>query len=141
MLYLRMWQKKNLMLSFCLEANLDRTILQNIAITDERVGKLLQRHEKEGKIVAAICAAPIALVSHGIAKKEGGGGTLTSYPSVKEKIINGGYNYSEDKVCVWKNIVTSRGPGTAFLFSLKLVEMLTDLEKSETVKKALLYNI
>uniref|UniRef100_A0A915M213 D-lactate dehydratase n=1 Tax=Meloidogyne javanica TaxID=6303 RepID=A0A915M213_MELJA len=108
---------------------------------DERVGKLLQRHEKEGKIVAAICAAPIALVSHGIAKKEGGGGTLTSYPSVKEKIINGGYNYSEDKVCVWKNIVTSRGPGTAFLFSLKLVEMLTDLEKSETVKKALLYNI
>lgn len=108
---------------------------------DERVGKLLQRHEKEGKIVAAICAAPIALVSHGIAKEGGEGGTLTSYPSVKEKIINGGYNYSEDKVCVWKNIVTSRGPGTAFLFSLKLVEMLTDLEKSETVKKALLYDI
>ncbi|CAK5076822.1 unnamed protein product [Meloidogyne enterolobii] len=107
---------------------------------DERVGKLLQRHEKEGKIVAAICAAPIALVSHGIAKKEGGG-TLTSYPAVKEKIIAGGYNYSEDKVCVWKNVVTSRGPGTAFLFSLKLVEMLTDLEKSETVKKALLYDI
>ncbi|CAK5085695.1 unnamed protein product [Meloidogyne enterolobii] len=107
---------------------------------DERVGKLLQRHEKGGKIVAAICAAPIALVSHGIAKKEGGG-TLTSYPAVKEKIIAGGYNYSEDKVCVWKNVVTSRGPGTAFLFSLKLVEMLTDLEKSETVKKALLYDI
>ncbi|KAL7078131.1 hypothetical protein ACQ4LE_002200 [Meloidogyne hapla] len=104
---------------------------------DERVGKLLQHHEKEGKIVAAICAAPIAFVSHGIAKQ----GTLTSYPSVKEKITSAGYNYSEEKVCVWNNVVTSRGPGTAFDFGLKLVELLTDSEKAETVKKALLHDI
>jgi putative intracellular protease/amidase len=69
----------------------------------------LQRHEKAGKIVAAICAAPIAFASHGIAKK----GKLTSYPSVQEKIINAGYTFSEDKVCVWcKNVVTSQGPAT-----------------------------
>ncbi|KAF7632800.1 DJ-1_PfpI domain-containing protein [Meloidogyne graminicola] len=104
---------------------------------DHRVGKLLQHHEKAGKIVAAICAAPIAFVSHGIAKN----GTLTSYPSVKEKIADAGYNYSENKVCVWKNVVTSRGPGTAFDFAIKLAEMLTDEEKAESVKKALLYNI
>jgi protein DJ-1 len=94
----------------------------------------LSHHEKAGKIVAAICAAPIAFVSHGI----GVGGTLTSYPSFKDKIVGGGYTYSEDKVSVWKNVVTSRGPGTAFDFALKLVELLTTLEKADEVRKGLL---
>lgn len=46
---------------------------------DKRVGEVLLRHEAAGKIVAAICAAPIALVAHGVAKQ----GTFTAYPAVK----------------------------------------------------------
>lgn len=92
------------------------------------------RHENKGKIVAAICAAPIAFVSHGIGK----GGQMTSYPSVREKIESAGYSYSEEKVCVWKNVITSRGPGTAFDFALKLAELLTDAEKAAEVRKAVL---
>jgi protein deglycase len=40
-------------------------------------------------------------------------------------------------------LVTSRGPGTAILFSLKLVEILYDREKAQDLAKALLveYNI
>ena len=104
---------------------------------DTRVGEMLKRHEKGGKIVAAICAAPIAFASHGVAK----GGTLTSYPSVKDKIVEAGYHYAEvEKVCVHNgNVVTSKGPGTAFDFALKLVELLVGAEKAETVKKALLH--
>ena len=63
---------------------------------------------------------------------------MTSYPSVREKIESAGYSYSEEKVCVWKNVITSRGPGTAFDFSLKLVELLTDAEKAAEVRKAVL---
>jgi protein DJ-1 len=85
--------------------------------------------------VAAICAAPIAFASHEIAK----GGTLTSYPSVKDRIVAAGYNYAEaENVCVHNgNVVTSKGPGTAFDFALKLVELLVGGEKAETVKNAL----
>jgi transcriptional regulator GlxA family with amidase domain len=38
------------------------------------------------------------------------------------------YKYSEDRVVVDKNVITSRGPGTAFLFALTLVEKLVDAE-------------
>uniref|UniRef100_A0AC35F5C8 DJ-1/PfpI domain-containing protein n=1 Tax=Panagrolaimus sp. PS1159 TaxID=55785 RepID=A0AC35F5C8_9BILA len=102
---------------------------------DERLGKLLQRHEKAGKIVAAICAAPFILTVHGIGKN----GEITGYPSVKDKIIAAGYKFREDeKVIVSNKIVTSRGPGTAFDFALKLVELLVDKDTSENISKALL---
>lgn len=44
-------------------------------------------------MIAAICAAPIALKAHGIAK----GKQVTSYPSMKDELVND-YNYLEDKV-------------------------------------------
>ncbi|CAH3160290.1 unnamed protein product, partial [Porites evermanni] len=59
--------------------------------------------------------APTALHTHGIAK----GKTVTSHPSVKDKLD--GYTYSEDRVVRDGNLVTSRGPGTAFEFGIELV--------------------
>ena len=54
----------------------------NIIFKDARVGEILKHHEKAGKVVAAICAAPLAFKAHDIAS----GGSITSYPSVKEKL-------------------------------------------------------
>jgi protein DJ-1 len=102
--------------------------------SDPRVGKILQKHEKEGKIVAAICAAPLALMAHGIAQ----GGEITSYPSQEAKLASGGYRYSGHRVCVWKNVVTSRGPGTAFDFALKITELLVGTKQAEDVRSSLL---
>lgn len=48
------------------------------------------------------------------------------------------YVYKQDKVVVDGNIITSRGPGTAFDFALLLVEKLVDKEKSAEVAKAML---
>uniref|UniRef100_A0AC34GP85 DJ-1/PfpI domain-containing protein n=1 Tax=Panagrolaimus sp. ES5 TaxID=591445 RepID=A0AC34GP85_9BILA len=102
---------------------------------DERLGKILQRHEKAGKIVAAICAAPFIFAVHGIGKD----GEITGYPSVKDKITAAGYKFREDeKVVVSKNVVTSRGPGTAVDFALCLVKLLVDKEVSEKISQALL---
>lgn len=38
------------------------------------------------------------------------------------------YDYSEDRVVVDDNVITSRGPGTTFLFALTIVEHLTDVK-------------
>jgi len=40
---------------------------------------------------------------------------------------------SDDDVCVWKNIVTSRGPGTTFAFALKIAERLVGAEEARHV--------
>lgn len=94
------------------------------ALADSKaVGDLLQKQEKAGRICAAICAAPTAFLSHSI----GLGKKITSYPAFKDQ-LTGKYTYLDESVVVDGNIVTSRGPGTAFDFGLKLAEILVGAE-------------
>ncbi|XP_032232372.1 protein/nucleic acid deglycase DJ-1 isoform X2 [Nematostella vectensis] len=90
---------------------------QNLAKSDQ-VGQILREQYEAGRIVAAICAGPTALLAHGV----GGGKRVTSYPSFKDKMT--GYTYSEDRVVRDGNLITSRGPGTAFEFGIELVRAI-----------------
>lgn len=54
------------------------------------VGDVLRSQYESGGVVAAICAAPIALKAHGIAK----GKKLTSYPAFKKEVVDD-YEYLE----------------------------------------------
>ncbi len=51
------------------------------------VGKILSKHYQDGKIVAAICAGPRALLSHkiGVDHKH----TITCYPTVRKEFTDG----------------------------------------------------
>ncbi|CAH0699469.1 unnamed protein product [Spodoptera exigua] len=99
------------------------------------VGNILKEHEQKGKIVAAICAAPTAFVAHGVAQNK----KITSYPTTKDKIPADCYTYVEgERVVVDGNIVTSRGPGTAYWFGLKLIELLTGKDKADQVEKGMI---
>ena len=99
------------------------------------VGELLRKQETEGRLIAAICAAPTALAAHCI----GLGKNLTSYPSVKSQLEEK-YKYTEDKKVVQDGqLITSRGPGTAFDFALKLAEVLVSAEKAAEVAKGMLW--
>ncbi|XP_056633374.1 protein dj-1beta [Diorhabda sublineata] len=102
----------------------------------KEVGELLKEQEASGRHIAAICAAPLALKAHGIAR----GKNLTSYPSVKNELLDGdhGYQYKEEKVVIDGTIITSRGPGTAFDFALAIVEKLQGKEKAQEVAKGML---
>ncbi|XP_037948373.1 protein dj-1beta [Teleopsis dalmanni] len=98
------------------------------------LGELLKNQEAEGRLVAAICAAPTALAAHCI----GVGKSLTSYPSVKSQ-LESQYKYVEDKNVVQDgNLITSRGPGTAFDFALKIAEALAGADKAREVAKGML---
>ncbi|XP_014481345.1 PREDICTED: protein deglycase DJ-1-like [Dinoponera quadriceps] len=98
------------------------------------IGDLLKEQEKEDRVIAAICAAPIALKAHGIGK----GKQITSYPSMKDELAKE-YNYLEDKVVTDGNLITSRGPATAFAFGLAIVEKLLNKDVADTVAKGMLY--
>ncbi|CAI4232936.1 unnamed protein product [Auanema sp. JU1783] len=100
---------------------------------DESVGAFLRAHHESGKYVAAICAAPKAFAAHKIPAA-----SVTSYPAFRKLMEDAGYNYSEELVVVAGNVITSRGPGTAFQFSLKLVELLIGLEKAKTIAEQML---
>ncbi len=99
---------------------------------DARIVGLLQRMAGQGKHVAAICAAPMALHAAGLLE----GKRATSFPGVLDK-LPGGHRYVEERVVVDGRIVTSRGPGTAMDFALTLVELLAGRAKRVEVESAL----
>ena len=90
--------------------------------------EILKRQEKEGRLYGAICASPaVVLQSHGFIK----GRKATCHPGFSDMLEN--KEEINSRVVVDGNCVTSRGPGTAIEFALKLVEILYGIEKAEEV--------
>jgi protein deglycase len=99
---------------------------------DERIKELIWDFYSKGKLTGAICAAPYVLAEAGILE----GKRVTSYPSYKDRL--GRVLYEEEKVVEDKNLLTSRGPGTALYFALAIVEKLAGREKAEAIRDAML---
>ncbi|KAF3043869.1 hypothetical protein E8E11_004183 [Didymella keratinophila] len=104
--------------------------------TTNEVLQLITSFRLQGKYVASICAGTTALVAAqklAASSKTESAATqkakVTSHPSVKDEIKMGGWEYSEERVVVDGKIITSRGPGTAMLFALTIVEALVGKEK------------
>jgi protein DJ-1 len=102
----------------------------------EAVGALLRAQESAGRWVAAICAAPIALESHRVFE----GRRMTSHPSVRAMLEDWG-EYSEHPVEADGKLITSRGPGTAFPFALRIVGALTTAERMAEVRAPMMFPV
>ena len=85
-----------------------------------------------GGLVAAICAAPVVVLQEaGVLR----GRRVTCYPGFENRFR--GCTCVEDRVVVDGNVVTSRGPGTAAEFAVKLVEILKGPAAAEIFQKTL----
>jgi 4-methyl-5(b-hydroxyethyl)-thiazole monophosphate biosynthesis len=100
--------------------------------SDRRVGECVVRHARAGKWLAAICAAPLVLHDVGLLA----GRRVTSHPSVKDQLV--GVHYLEDRVVLDGTILTSRAPGTALEFSLRLVEILCGANLAAEINQGVL---
>jgi 4-methyl-5(b-hydroxyethyl)-thiazole monophosphate biosynthesis len=93
---------------------------------------LLRQQQEQGRWYGAICASPAVVLQH---HKLLGQRRATCYPTYMDKLENADTDASQ--VVVDENCVTSRGPGTALAFSLKLVELLYGEEKAKEVAEAM----
>lgn len=80
-----------------------------------RVKKLVQEFMAAEKLVAAICAAPIALEAAGVLQ----GRRVTCYPDVKGDLVSAA-EVTDAPAETDGNIVTGRGPGAALEFGFAL---------------------
>ncbi|MGV8146939.1 MAG: DJ-1 family glyoxalase III [Alkaliphilus sp.] len=104
----------------------------NLENSLELIG-VIKRADKNNVLIAAICAAPMVLGKLKLLE----GKKATCYPGFEKHLI--GAKVVERKVIKDKNIITSRGPGTASDFAFKIVEVLKNKEISIQLKEGMLY--
>lgn len=84
-----------------------------------RILKLVQEFMAAEKLVAAICAAPIALEAAGVLRDK----RVTCYPAVKAELRSAA-EVTDEAAVTDGNIVTGRGPGAALAFGYALAAYL-----------------
>jgi len=97
------------------------------------VVKMVKDAHAKGLLLGAICAAPSVFAEAGILE----GYNATCYPGVDERL--GGAQFVGEPVVRDRNIITSRGVGTAIEFSLELIRYINNEESADNVRKAILY--
>ena len=90
----------------------------------------VQQTHNEGRLVAAICAAPALVLEHHNLFPVG---NMTGFPGLKDKIAT--TKWMDQRVVYDRrvNLVTSQGPGTSIDFALKIVLLLLGREKAEEI--------
>jgi protease I len=88
---------------------------------DKAVIAYVQDFYKSGKLVAAICHAPVVLATADLLK----GKKLTGYWNIHTDLINAGGNVVDEPVVVDGNLITSRHPIDVADFSHAVADWLT----------------
>lgn len=103
--------------------------------THPTVIKLLKEQKNNNKWYCAICASPaLVFQPNGIFEGEIG----TCYPSLSDKLAD--KSKINEKVVVSGKCITSQGPGTTLLYSLKIVEVLCGIEKAREIGGKMLFD-
>ena len=104
---------------------------------------LLKEMAAAGKLICAICASPaVVLAPLGLLS----GRRFTCFPGMEEKAVCGQGSrgiwsrdlWSQERVVVDGNIITSRAAGTAGEFSIAIIEALLGAEEGKKVAEAVL---
>jgi 4-methyl-5(b-hydroxyethyl)-thiazole monophosphate biosynthesis len=99
---------------------------------DDRLITAIQKAALANRTIAAICAGPIVLERAGLLKDL----RFTAYPGYENRIGAEGH-FVDELVVIDRNLITSRGPATAYAFAYALVEHLGFDAKA--VKERMLY--
>lgn len=99
---------------------------------DSRIHRLLAEFSTAGKLIGAICAAPIILAAAGLLT----GKRVTSYPSYRDRL--NGATYDDRSVVTDGNLITSQGAGTAISFALTIVTRLSGAHAATEIAQAMI---
>ena len=99
-----------------------------------KILSIIQKYNQEGKLVGAICAAPMVLEEAGILDDR----MFTIHPATIPNIT---LKPENQQVVEDGNIITGQASGAATLFGLTLVKYLQNHDKTLSVNKGMLYNL
>ena len=99
----------------------------------EKLMTILQHHYDQGRMVAAICAAPALVLSH---LKTNRKLRVTCYPGFEKYVPD--FEVVADGVAVDGNVITGKGLGFAIQFGVTLLEQLRSSGKAKEVAAGML---
>ncbi len=108
------------------------TGVKNLGKCKELCEKVVEFSE-QGKMVAAICAAPTLLHKLGILD----GKNATCYKDLADELVRA--NHIDANVVVDGNIITSQGFGTSIDLGIALIEHFKGREEAKRIQQAVMY--
>lgn len=99
-------------------------------LTHSGVLNLVRQHAQAGRLLGAICAAPLVLHAAGLLD----GKAHTAHPTTLETLPDA---LTGKAVVMDGTLITSRGAGTATAFALALIEQLLDAKTAADVAESI----
>jgi protease I len=90
--------------------------------TDQDAVTFVRTFFDKSKPVGAICHGPWTLINAGVVQ----GRLMTSWPSLRQDLVNAGARWTDEQVVVDRGLVTSRKPEDIPAFNRKLVEAIAE---------------
>lgn len=102
---------------------------------DERFLNLIREFDNKGKLIASICVAALPIGKSGILKNRKATTWDLNEGVRRKQLADFGANVQDKQLVVDKNIITSTGPATSLDVAFKLLEMLTDIQNVNEIKR------
>jgi len=102
---------------------------------DERFLNLIREFDNKGKLIASICVGALPIGKSGILKNRNATTWDLNNGVRRKQLTDFGVNVQDKQLVVDKNIITSTGPATSLDVAFKLLEMLTDIQNVNEIKR------
>lgn len=99
----------------------------------EKLKQLIQKHFSEGKLLAAICAAPGILGEMGLLA----GKKACCFPGLEEKLAGAEVTFQETTVD--GNVITARGMGTSIVFAAEILKKTAGENTAQEILNKIVY--
>jgi protein deglycase len=102
---------------------------------DQRFLDLIREFDKKGKHIAAICVGALPIGKSGVLKNRNATTWDLNEGARRKQLADFGANVQDKQIVIDKNIITSTGPATSIDVAFQLLEMLTDIQNVNEIKR------
>ncbi len=108
---------------------------------DERFLNLIRKFNDNGKLIASICVGALPIGKAGVLKNRNATTWDLNDGARRQQLANFGVTVLDKHLVVDRNIITSTGPATSLDVAFKLLEMLTDIQNVNEIKRNMRFSL
>jgi protein deglycase len=108
---------------------------------NERFLELIREFDRKGKFIACVCVAALPVGKSGVLTNRNATTWDLNDGSRRNQLAEFGANVQDEPLVVDNNIITSTGPATSLTVAFKLLEMLTDSQNVNEVKRNMRFRV